>query len=233
MIVDEIIEGLQLGCENSTKSSFKTSFTHFAEREMYRSRGINDRGIKKIRKEGCSMNAWAAFFFPKPARYVTTPHLTRSNSPSPIWHNSNAKTFQSTPLFARGCENIHALFPPPLPRIFERRGRKGVEMEITSGPRQRFDEVVSTNNLLYARRISMGTKEPRGSLLGDECLASFECSHEIRCMISKRDHKLFDASASLFPRKRRKRRFLSLLFEVLSSIVWIFGKFVPRFWLIV
>lgn len=169
------------------------------------------------------MNAWAAFFFPKPARYVTTPHLTRSNSP--IWHNSNPKTFQSTPLFARGCEKDPRAFSSSLPRIFERRGRKGVEMEITSGPRQRFDEVVWTNNLLYARRISMGTKEPRGSLLGDECLASFECSHEIRCMISKRDHKLFDASS--FSRKRRKRRFLSvivfevsLLFEVLSLTVW-------------
>lgn len=128
------------------------------------------------------MNAWAAFFFRNPLRawYVTTRHLTRSNSPSPIWQLQRENVSIGT-LFARGCENIRAS-STLRPRCHEYskkgKGLKG-EMEITSGRRQRFDEWEGGLNKQLVIR-SPHIYGNKGSLLGDECLASFECSHEIR-----------------------------------------------------
>lgn len=157
------------------------------------------------------MNAWAAFFFRNPVRawYVTTRHLTRSNSPSPIWQLQRENVSIGT-LFARGCENIRAS-STLRPRCHEYskkgKGLKG-EMEIISGRRQRFDEWEGgLNKQLVIRPPHIyGNKGTSRKLARGRVFGFFRVQprNSIRFMISKRDHKLFDVPASIFRGKTKE-----------------------------
>lgn len=180
------------------------------------------------------MNAWAAFFFRNPVRawYVTTRHLTRSNSPSPIWQLQRENVSIGT-LFARGCENIRAS-STLRPRCHEYskkgKGLKG-EMEITSGRRQRFDEWEGgLNKQLVIRPPHIyGNK---GSLLGDECLASFECSHEIRfgSWFQSVIISYLMCLHPFFEGKRRNGRFPSVIVFEVSLVFEVFFLIVLDIW---
>lgn len=179
------------------------------------------------------MNAWAAFFFRNPLRawYVTTRHLTRSNSPSAIWQLQRENVSIGT-LFARGCENIRAS-STLRPRCHEYskkgKGLKG-EMEITSGRRQRFDEWEGgLNKQLVIRPPHIyGNKGTSRKLARGRVFGFFRVQprNSIRFMISKRDHKLFDVPASIFRGKTKEWKIsigdsvrVSLVFEVFFLIV--------------
>lgn len=165
------------------------------------------------------------------AWYVTTRHLTRSNSPSPIWQLQRENVSIGT-LFARGCENIRAS-STLRPRCHEYskkgKGLKG-EMEITSGRRQRFDEWEGgLNKQLVIRPPHIyGNKGTSRKLARGRVFGFFRVQprNSIRFMISKRDHKLFDVPASIFRGKTKEWKIsigdsvrVSLVFEVFFLIV--------------
>lgn len=153
------------------------------------------------------MNAWATFFFRNPLRacYVTTRHLTRSNSPSPIWQLQRENVSIGTLIRARVGK--HPRFLHEYSKKGEGKGLKG-EMEITSGPRQRFDEWEGgLNKQLVIRPPHIyGNKGTSRKLARGRVFGFFRVQprNSIRFMISKRDHKLFDVPASLFRGKTKE-----------------------------
>lgn len=161
------------------------------------------------------MNAWAAFFFRNPFRgwyYVTMRHLTRSNSPSPIWQLQRENVSIGTLIRARVRKHPR-FFHAPRPRCHEY-SRKGVvkgEMEIIPPVRGN----VSTSGMdgglnkqlvirpphIYGNKGTSRKLARRGRVFG---FFRVQPRNSIRFMISKRDHKLFDVPAYIFQGKTKE-----------------------------
>lgn len=169
--------------------------------------------------------------FQFPVTDLTTPTRKRFNRFNP-YSREGAKT---SALLLRASSS--------LPRIFEERGHERWNGNHSPGPRQRFDEwdgwwFEQTTCYTPAAYLWEQRKLPRGSLLdGDECLASFECSREIR-FGSWFQSVIISYSMCLrtfFKGKRRNGKVSMIVLEYhwyywcLKYFSW-FGKFVSRFW---